>query len=104
MKRTLLALGLMGLLGAGCAPVSSSLGIREATIALSAATTAGAKDSAVYEYTAAREYLKKAREENAYADYAAARLFAEKALILARDARTKAELAARIDAPPPAGQ
>ena len=65
----------------------------------SAAKTAGAKDMAIYEYTAAVEYLQKAREENAYSDYAAARLYADKALDYAVKARERAETVSQIDQP-----
>ena len=76
---------------AGCGPIVSGVQIVNANIALSAAATAGAKRAAVYEYTAAREYLQKAREENAYSDFWAARIYADKALDYAVRARKKAE-------------
>jgi hypothetical protein len=83
----------------GCAPIVSGVQIVKANIALSAAETAGAKKTAVYEYTAASEYLKKAREENAYADFAASETFADKALDFALRARKKAEAMAGTEQP-----
>ncbi len=78
---------------AGCGPVVSGVQIVKANIAISAAETAGAKTSstALYEYTAAVEYLKKAREEHGYSDFSASREYADKALDYAMQARTKAE-------------
>jgi hypothetical protein len=93
MKRLLVCLGMMFAL-TGCGPIVSGVQIVNANIALSAAATAGAKQDAVYEYTAAQEYLRKAREENAYSDFWAARIYADKALDLALKARKRAEIAA----------
>jgi hypothetical protein len=73
----------------GCGPVVSGVQIVNANIALSTAATAGAKRAAVYEYTAAKEYLQKAREEHAYSDFWAARIYADKALDYAVRARKK---------------
>lgn len=84
---------------AGCGPIVSGVQIVNANIALSAAETAGAKRTAVYEYTAAREYLQKAREENAYSDFWASRIYADKALDYAVKARERAEAAAGLDQP-----
>ncbi len=84
---------------AGCGPIVSGVQIVNANIALSAAETAGAKRTAVYEYTAAREYLQKAREENAYSDFWASRIYADKALDYAVKARKKAVAAAASDQP-----
>jgi hypothetical protein len=81
----LLAAGL-----AGCAPIMSGVQVVKANVALSAAETAGAKNNAPYEYAAAVEYLKKAREEASYSDFAASETFAGKALTYAEDARRKA--------------
>jgi hypothetical protein len=77
----------------GCGPVVSGVQIVKANIALGAAETAGAKKyaSSLYEYTLATEYLQKAREENGYSDFAAARDYADKALGFAVEARNKAE-------------
>lgn len=75
---------------AGCAPVSSTASVLKADLALSAAETAGAKQNAPYEYTAATEYLSKAREDAAYSHFSASVDFADKALKLASDAKNKA--------------
>ncbi len=83
----------------GCGPVVSGVEIVNANVALSAAETAGAKRTAIYEYTAAREYLQKAREENGYSDFWASRIYAEKALDYALKARKKAEAAAQTEQP-----
>ncbi|MBI5509564.1 MAG: DUF4398 domain-containing protein [Deltaproteobacteria bacterium] len=84
---------------AACSPIVGGVGIVNANIALSAAETAGAKRSAVYEYTAAREYLQKAREEYAYSDFWASRIYAEKAESYAVAARKKAEAVSSTDQP-----
>ena len=40
---------------------------------------AGAQEHALYEYTAAVEYLQKSREEHGYSDFAASQDYAERA-------------------------
>ena len=64
------ALGLGVFLAAGCGPVEylSQVSGRAAT-ALAQAQRAGAEKDAPYEYTAANEYLHKAREEAARSAY-----------------------------------
>jgi len=84
---------------AACGPIVGGVDIVNANIALSAAETAGAKKSALYEYTAAREYLQKAREEYGYSDFWASRVYAEKAEGYAISARKKAETTAASDQP-----
>lgn len=74
----------------GCAPVVGSVQLVNADIAVDAAESAGAPKYAVYEFTMAREYLKKAREESGYSDFAAARVYAEKAIKYAETARERA--------------
>ncbi|MBI3179477.1 MAG: DUF4398 domain-containing protein [Deltaproteobacteria bacterium] len=83
----------------GCGPIVSGVEIVNANVALSAAETAGAKRTAIYEYTAAREYLQKAREEHGYSDFWASRVYAERALDYALKARKKAEAAAQTEQP-----
>jgi len=83
----------------GCAPIVSGVQVVKANIAISAAETAGAKTNAIYEYTAALEYLKKAREEAGYSDYSASRIYADKALDYALRARDKAEAVSSVDQP-----
>lgn len=80
----------------GCGPTVSGVRIVQANISLSAAEMAGAPTAAPYEYTAAQEYLRKAREENAYSDFDSSSLFADKAIQLAEQARMKAEKSARM--------
>jgi hypothetical protein len=96
---------LLGSLSA-CAPVSSTASVLKADLALSAAETAGAKQHAPYEYTAAVEYLAKAREEAGYSRFAASVDFADKALRLASDAKNKALAVSQagqpVSLPPPA--
>ncbi len=94
-------LGFVALLivSCGCGPIVGGVDIVNANIALSAAETAGAKRTALYEYTAAREYLQKAREEYSYSDFWAARIYAEKAESYALNARKKAESQAQSDQP-----
>ena len=94
-----LAAGLGLALATGCGPVVSGVQLINVNIALSAAETAGAKRAAVYEYTAAKEYLQKAREEHAYSDFWASRIYADKALDYAKRARAKAEATAGTDQP-----
>jgi hypothetical protein len=83
----------------GCGPVVSGVQIINANIAISAAETAGAKRAALYEHTAAKEYLQKAREEHGYSDFWASRIYADKALDYAVRARKKAEATAGTDQP-----
>lgn len=74
----------------GCAPIVGTVQLVNADIAVNAAESAGAPTYAIYEFTMAREYLKKAREESGYSDFAAARVYAEKALKYAETARSRA--------------
>lgn len=81
----------LALLGAACSPVSAGREISDAQGALAAAENAGAPRLAIYEYTAAVEYLHKAREENNHSDYDAARTYAAHARELAQEARSRAD-------------
>jgi hypothetical protein len=67
------------LLVAACSPISANREIDKAQHALTQAEQRGAARSAVYEYTAAAEYLHKAREEDAHAEFEAARTYAQRA-------------------------
>ncbi len=78
---------------ANCGPATSGVQIIKANIALSAAKTAGADRHAIFEYTAAKEYLRKSREEHGYSDFAASREYADKALNFAIEARKRASAA-----------
>jgi hypothetical protein len=73
---------------AGCGPVQYiSQVTRRAAAEVAAAKSAGAEKYAPYEYTAAVEFLHKAREEAGYADYQAAIRFGNKAEEHAKKAR-----------------
>jgi Domain of unknown function (DUF4398) len=72
---------------------------RRAASEVAAAKTAGADRIAPYEYTAAVEYLHKAREEAGYADFQAAIRFGKKSEALAK----RAQELARAGAPPAVG-
>jgi len=74
----------------GCGPAISSYVILSAEAQLDGARAAGADKLAIYEYTSAREYLHKAREEQGYADFGAAIDFATKAEELARKSTERA--------------
>lgn len=85
-----------------CGPVQSTAYLLDADVALEAARTAGAEKNAPYEFTAARLYLTKAREEVGYSDFEVAVDFAKKASRFANEAREKALAAANDEmAPPP---
>ena len=81
----------------GCGPGASTLYISRAEVALGVAETAGAKRFARYEWAKARAYLEKAKEEQAYSDFAASRDYAKKAAILAEIAKKKSKVEMRID-------
>jgi hypothetical protein len=125
--RALSALGLvvaMCSLLTGCGPILSVWLVSDAEAKLAAARAAEAEQNAVYEYTAAEAYLKKAHEELGYADYGPAIDYAFKAGNLAaqgadhaREVRSKhldeaaaaarapdADAAAGPAPPPPAEQ
>lgn len=86
---TLLAIASLAPLG-GCGPVQSTSALIDADVQLEAARAAGARTSAVYEYTAAEVYLHKAREAQGRAQYEASARFASRAAELGRTARAKA--------------
>ncbi len=75
----------------GCGPVMSTYLIVSAQAELDGAQAAEAEKYAVYEYTAASEYLQKAREEQGYADFGPAIDYSYKATELAKKARERAE-------------
>ena len=99
MKRTIQVAMVGALLsfGAGCGPIVSGMKILRADVDLSEAETAGAKVSALYEHTAATEYLAKAREEHAYSEFWTARRYADKAIGYADKAREISEAASEIE-------
>ena len=77
----------------------SGVQIIKADIELSAAEGAGATQYAIYEHTAAEEYLHKAREEHGYSDFSAAREYADRALDYASKARKRAEQSSQAEQP-----
>lgn len=85
----------LALFAAGCGPVQSTSMIVDAAAELEAAKTAQSPDKAPFEYTAAEAYLHKAREEQSYADFETAVLFAKKSRDCARAARQLAEASTR---------
>ncbi len=62
----------------GCTAGRSLYYVWSAQRAMDVALEAGADTQAVYEYTLAREYLEKAREEDGFTDYRDAELLARK--------------------------
>lgn len=93
-RRTALGLVLVfvtfGALVAGCGPTKSTALIMDADVQLQAARTADAEKLAPYEFTAASEYLHKAREEQGYSDFEVSIDFGEKAVKYATEAKEKA--------------
>ncbi len=81
---------LVGLGLGACGPTQSTAIIMDADVQLEAARAADAPKLAPYEYTAGEAYLKKAREEQGYADYDISIDFARKARKHATDAKQKA--------------
>ncbi|MGA9521863.1 MAG: DUF4398 domain-containing protein [Myxococcaceae bacterium] len=102
MRRRLpVLLVLLGALSA-CGPVQSTAYLLDADVALEAARTANAEKYAPYEFTAARLYLHKAREEVGYSDYDVALDFAKKASKYANEAKKRSlATVASEEAPPP---
>ncbi len=101
MRRRLPAfLVLLGALSA-CGPVQSTAFLLDADVALEAARTADAEKYAPYEFTAARLYLQKAREEVGYSDYDVAVDFAKKASKFANEAKKRSLATVAGDASPP---
>lgn len=75
----------------GCGPLISSYLIVSAQADLDGARAAEAEKFAVYEYTAARAYLQKAREEQGYSDFGPSIDFAYKARDLAQKAMARSD-------------
>lgn len=85
----------------GCGPILSTYLILSAQAELDGANAAEAEKYAVYEYTAAAQYLHKAREEQGYADYGPSIDYAFKAEEMAKKGSEKAneEKKRLMDAP-----
>lgn len=95
LGRLLITVTMGALLGA-CGPTKSTALIMDADVQLQAAKTADAEKLAPFEYTAAAEYLHKAREEQGYSDFEVSIDFGEKAVKFATEAKEKA-MAAKAD-------
>lgn len=102
MTRLLALLVAFGALTA-CGPIQSTAFLLDADVALEAARTAGAEKYAPYEFTSARLYLLKAREEVGYSDFQVAVDFAKKASQFANEAKEKSLATAQseVSSPPP---
>lgn len=86
--------------GAACGPVTYINQVTlKASTAVAAAKEAGARRRSPYYYTLAVEYLHKAREEAAGADYEAANRFGHKSEMAARKAKAEALAGPRRPAP-----
>ena len=104
VRHRLLAAGLILALSlplSGCGAIMSTYLILVASSELDGAEAAEAQKFAPYEYTAAQQYLQKAREEQGYADFGAAIEYAFKAQELAEKGRERAEKVKRDQQPPP---
>jgi hypothetical protein len=86
----------------GCGPIEYIDVSTKAGAALAAAKRVDAERLAPYEYTAAEEYLHKAREEAGYSQYQVSIEFGRRAEALAMRARALAEAKARSEGAPPA--
>jgi hypothetical protein len=93
MRRAMLISSLLGL--ASCGPVKSGTLLVDAQAELSAARLADGERHAPFEFAAAEEYIHRAREEQSYAEFERAIVFAEKSRDCARLARKKSELTLR---------
>lgn len=91
LRNDAFALGLSLAFLTGCGPSISTYLIVSAQAELDGAKAADAQKYAIYEYTAAEEYLQKAREEQGYADFGPAIDYAYKAQELAKKATERAE-------------
>ena len=89
--RTGCILALLLLLLGGCGPIASTGPMLQARDLVEFARAAGSERFAMYEFTMAREYLAKAREEWAYSDFQKAREYSDLAADYAKRAmaRTK---------------
>ena len=85
------SLALLLLLLGGCGPIASTGPMLQARDLVEDARAAGSERFAMYEFTMAREYLAKAREEWAYSDFQKASEYSDLAADFAKRAmaRTK---------------
>jgi len=75
----------------GCGPVGATQRIHQAEMAMERARVADAQERAPYEYTSAKEFLHKAKEEWGYSDFQAAKDYATEAKRSADAALLKAK-------------
>lgn len=89
--RSWCSLALLLVLLGGCGPIASTGPMLQARDLVDLAKAAGSERFAMYEFTMAREYLAKAREEWAYSDFQKAREYSDLAADYAKRAmaRTK---------------
>lgn len=85
----------------GCGPTQSTAYLIDAETMLEAARTAQADKLAPYEWTSARLYIDKSKEEVGYSDFEQAVDYAKKAVDFATRARDNALKASRKGEPPP---
>lgn len=85
----------------GCGPTQSTAYLIDAETMLEAARTAQADKLAPYEWTSARLYIEKSKEEVGYSDFEQAVDYAKKAVDFATRARDNALKASRKGEPPP---
>lgn len=97
----LVSVGALSSVATACGPIQSTAFLLDADVALEAARTAGAEQYAPYEFTSARLYLLKAREEVGYSDFEVATDFAKKASRFANEAKEKALSTAQNEVTPP---
>lgn len=98
MRLVLASLALATL--AACGPIATTSALMDAEVAVEAARTAGAPQASPYEFAGAQAYLHKARECQGRARYEAAVRFADKATVLAKEARKNAAAAPNKDREP----
>lgn len=91
-KRTVaLILLITMMLFTGCGPIMSTRGISDAKDALAKAEAVNAAERAPYEYTMAREYLRKADELWGYSKFGDSSDYAQKSIEMAKAAEEKAQ-------------
>ena len=83
-----------------CGPIISTVKIVDAEIAIREAKQFSADEHAKYEYNMAIEYLKKAQEENAFAEFWGAEKFAHRSYDMAVQARKKSEIKNKVQKAP----
>ena len=93
LKRRVIAFSLLLLivLLSGCGPIMSTSRRIDAEEALAKAEAANAETLAPYEYTRAREYLRKADELWGYSQFGYSSDYAQKAITMAKEAEEKAQ-------------